>query len=87
MNPENRKILRAWGSVILLDRPIEKILEHLQTVDRPLLREDPEKRLQELYAERMPVYRSLADVTLRNDGELSSAVLMLVRVLKDRYHA
>lgn len=87
MNPENRKILRAWGSVILLDRPIEKILEHLQTGDRPLLREDPEKRLQELYAVRMPVYRSLADVTLRNDGELSSAVLMLVRVLKDRYHA
>ena len=35
----------------------------------------------------MPVYRRLADVTIRNDGEASAAAAQLVRVLKERYHA
>ena len=84
MNPENRKILRAWGSVILLDRPIEKILEHLQTGDRPLLREDPEKRLQELYAERIPLYERYADVTIEEDGKETHEILRELASLSGR---
>ncbi len=87
MNPVNAKIMRNYGSIILLDRPVERILEDLRPENRPLLRDDPEGRLRELYGERMPVYRALADVTVRNDGDADAAVAMLVRVLKDRYHA
>ncbi len=87
MNPVNRKIMRACGSVILVDRPLERILTDLRPEERPLLREDPEGRLQELYDLRMPVYRQLADVTVRNDGEFLPAVALLTRVLKERYHA
>ena len=37
MNPVNRKIMQSYGSVILIDRPLEKILEGLRTENRPLL--------------------------------------------------
>ena len=87
MDPVNRKIIRGCGSVILLDRPPEQILTDLRPEERPLLREDPEKKLWELYDQRMPTYRQLADVTLRNDGEFQTAEMILVRVLKERYHA
>ena len=87
MNPVNRKILRGFGSVILMDRPLERILEDLHPENRPLLRDDPEGALRRLSEERMPVYRQLADVTLRNDGEDQAAVSQLVRTMKERYHA
>ena len=87
MNPVNRKIMRGWGSVILLDRPPEQILSDIRTEERPLLRDNPQEKLMELYEERMPVYRMLADVTIRNDGEYSAALTLLERVLKERYHA
>ena len=87
MNPVNRKIMRGYGSVILIDRPLEQILTDLKPEDRPLLREDPENKMRGLYEIRMPVYRRLADVTLRNDGDFQQTLNLLVRVLKERYHA
>ena len=87
MNPVNQKIMRAWGSIILLDRPLERILEDLRTENRPLLKDDPEGKLRELYDARMPVYRQLADVTIRNEGDFQEAAAALARVLKERYHA
>ena len=87
MDPVNRKIIRGFGSVILLDRPPEKILEDLRPEERPLLRDNPEEKLWALYEQRMPVYRQLADVTIRNDGDFQTAEMLLVRVLKERYHA
>ena len=87
MDPVNRKILRGFGSAILLDRPVELILTDLRTEDRPLLTENAEEKMWALYDQRMPVYRRLADVTVRNDGSARNAVTLLVRVLKERYHA
>lgn len=87
MNPVNQKIIRGFGSVVLLDRPLERILADLRTETRPLLAEEPETRMRELYDQRMPAYRRLADVTIRNDGEIQTAAALLVRVLKERYHA
>ena len=87
MNPVNRKIMRSYGSVILIDRPLDKILTDLHAESRPLLREDPEAGLCRLEKERMPVYRQLADVTVRNDGAFQETLNLLVRVLKERYHA
>jgi len=87
MNSVNRKIMRGCGSVILIDRPPERILSDLRTETRPLLQEDPEQKLQELYDLRMPVFRRLADVTLRNEGEFPAMATLLARILKERYHA
>ena len=87
MNPTNRKIMRNYGSVILLDRPAEMILEDLRPENRPLLQENPEEKLEALFEERMPVYRELADVTIRNDDDPQTAVNRIVRILRERYHA
>lgn len=87
MNPVNQKIMRNWGSIILLDRPTEQILADLKPEERPLLQEDPEGKLRELYDLRMPVYRRLADVTIPNREDFQAAEYLLVRVLKERYHA
>ncbi|MBQ8073103.1 MAG: shikimate kinase [Clostridia bacterium] len=87
MNPVNRKIMQSWGSVILLDRPLERILSDIRTEERPLLQENPEEKLRELYETRMPVYRQLADVVLPNAGEYTETLSLLERVLKERYHA
>ena len=87
MNPVNRKIMQSYGSVILIDRSLEKILESLRTENRPLLQENPEKKMRELYEERMPVYRTLADVAFRNEGDFQAAASLLARVLRERYHA
>ena len=87
MAPENRKIMRAWGSILLLDRPLEQILADLRTENRPLLQENPEEQLQELYDKRMPVYREAADVRIPNSGDYQTALNLLVRVLRERYHA
>lgn len=87
LNPVNRKIIRGFGSVILLDRPPEQILSDLRPEERPLLRDDPEASLWKLYDERMPTYRSIADVTIRNDGSFEDALNLLLRVLKEIYHA
>lgn len=87
MDPVNRKIIRGCGSVILLDRPPESILEDLRPEQRPLLRENPEEKLWALYEQRMPVYRQLADVTICNDRDFLTTETFLTRVLKERYHA
>ena len=87
MTAENRKIMRAWGSVILLDRPLEQILGDIRLEGRPMLQENPEETLRKLYEERMPVYRELADVRIPNDREYDRTLIVLERVLKERYHA
>ena len=87
MTEVNRKIMRSWGSMILLERPLEQILSNIRAEDYPLLRENPEKKLRELYEVRMPVYRKLADVICRNDMDYTQTLSILERILKERYHA
>ena len=43
--------------------------------------------LKTLFEIRMPLYRKLADVTIPNDGEYDRTLMLLERVLKERYHA
>lgn len=87
MTEENRKIMQAWGSVILLDRPVEQILAEIRTDGRPMLREHPEETMRKLYEIRMPVYRELADVRIPADREYERTLALLERVLRERYHA
>ncbi len=87
MKPENRKIMQSWGSVILVDRPLEDSMPDVNAETHPLLRENPEEAMRRLYEARMPVYRRLADVCLPNRTDFESALALLERVLKERYHA
>ena len=69
MFPENVRALKRNGVLCFLDRKLEHLMP---TGDRPLSR-DPES-LRRLYEQRLPVYRSVADVSVYNDGAMMQAV-------------
>ena len=87
LRAENRKIMRCWGSIVWINRPPEDILGDIRMESRPLLREGGADRLRELYAQREPIYRALADVTLKNDQGYMPALNELIRLLRSRYGA
>jgi shikimate kinase len=62
----NRRHLAARGTVIYLHAPPAALYERVrQDRNRPLLATaDPQARLAELYAERDPLYREIADIVV-----------------------
>jgi shikimate kinase len=64
--PENRRLLAARGTVVYLcARPEDLYVRVRHDRNRPLLATpDPLKRLRALYAERDPLYRSIADIVI-----------------------
>ena len=83
--PVNRKIMRCWGTILLLDRSVDRMLETLRPENRPLLRDGGPERFRELYEQRMPIYRAAADLTISNDGEFADGVRILTRLLRERF--
>jgi shikimate kinase / 3-dehydroquinate synthase len=66
LSPESRRYLHSRGTVIYLRASIHSILHRTRNDrSRPLLRtEDPRKKLEELEAQRDPLYREVAHVTI-----------------------
>ncbi len=85
MNPENRRIMRSWGRIVLIDRPLEEILTDIKLDRRPTLRDGGLAEVERVYHERIGVYRSLADITVRNDQGYHMAVYTLSRLVKERF--
>ena len=67
---DNREQLTKMSKVVFLMASIEQLLERtLKDKKRPLLQvDDPRKKMQEIFAEREPLYRSVASVVLETDG-------------------
>ena len=85
MNPENRHIMRSWGTIVLIDRPLEEILTDIKLDRRPELRDGGLSEVERVYKELIPVYRQLADITLRNDQGYHMAVYTLTRIIRERF--
>ena len=85
MNPENRHIMRSWGMIVLIDRPLEDILTDIKLDRRPTLRDGGLEEVERVYRERISVYRQLADITLRNDQGYHMAVYTLSRIVRERF--
>ena len=85
MNPENRHIMRAWGRIVWIDRPLEEILSDIKLDRRPTLRDGGLAEVERVYHERMPVYMDLADITVRNNQGYHMAVYMLSRLVQERF--
>ena len=66
---ENRRRIATRGTVVYLHaRPAHLWLRVRHDRNRPLLATaDPQKRLEELYAERDPLYREVADLVVDTD--------------------
>jgi len=76
LSEENRRLLAARGTVVYLRATPEHLYERVrQDRNRPLLATgDPLARLRSLYAERDPLYRSIADLVV-DTGRQSVQVL------------
>ena len=85
--PENREVMRTYGTVIYLRARLESLWERTRhDSSRPLLRTaDPRARLAELLAAREPLYREAAHITVdtgaQSASSLTNKVIMALRAL------
>lgn len=79
--PENMEALKSTGYVIFLDRDPNLILRTIDSTNRPMIRDNPQ-RLLELHAQRLPLYRNYADLIFNNDSTLHAAITSLVASLE-----
>ena len=70
LRPENRAVLRQGGTVIYLNVAPSLLYERTrQDPNRPLLQvDDPRKKLEDLFAQRDPLYREVADIVVTSLG-------------------
>ncbi|MFC4160210.1 shikimate kinase AroK [Chitinimonas lacunae] len=66
LNPDNRKVLAEHGLVLYLRASVDELYQRTrQDRNRPLLQiADPRARLAELYEQRDPLYREIADLVI-----------------------
>lgn len=84
LRPENRDVLRQAGMVIYLNVLPKVLFERTRRdSNRPLLQvADPLRKLEELYVERDPLYREVANIVIdARPGAVSQLVLQVEREL------
>ncbi len=76
VDPQNRNHLGARGFVVYLHTSVDQQLSRTRKGrERPLLaNDDPRSVLESLMAERDPLYREIADLTVETDGRKVNAV-------------
>ncbi|WP_101697319.1 shikimate kinase [Clostridium minihomine] len=85
LKAENIDLLCKNGVIVLLDVPLSTLETRLaQATDRPLLqREDKSEFMHRLYEERMPFYRSAAQICVDADGDpqkISECILQKIKI-------
>ncbi len=70
LRPENRVALRQGGTVIYLNVAPGMLYERTRLdPNRPLLQvDDPRKKIEEMFAQRDPLYREVADIVINSLG-------------------
>ena len=76
IDPQNRNHLGARGFVVYLHTSVDQQLSRTRRGrERPLLaNDDPRSVLESLMAQRDPLYREIADLTVETDGRKVNAV-------------
>jgi len=88
LRPENRSNLKASGFVVYLNVPPHLLWERTRhDKNRPLLKvANPLLRLKELYFERDPFYREVADLVIDGSKIKAQAILqLLVKEIGERW--
>lgn len=76
----NMRRLKDHGFLIFLDRPLPDIEQEKELVNRPLLKDGPEK-LEALNRRRRPMYESYADAVILNDGTAEEGLQKLIHLI------
>jgi shikimate kinase len=89
LNQRNRELLKANGTVVYLRASVSELWNRTRhDRNRPLLRTiDPHARLCELHAQRDPLYREVADITMETGSQsLKTLVAKLEQRLERAQH-
>jgi shikimate kinase len=83
LDPANRALLKSGGWVVYINVPPETLYERIRhDRNRPLIQvENPLARLRELYAQRDPLYRAVADLVI--DGRRLNTQGVMQWLLKE----
>lgn len=81
MKDENIELLKKAGIVIFIDRPIANIVADVDCLNRPLLKDGPQK-LYELDEIRRPKYLKAATYRVVNDGSVDQVVTKIKDIIK-----
>lgn len=85
LRPENRAALKQGGIVVYLHVAPQLLFERTRLdPNRPLLQvADPMKKIEELFAQRDPLYREVADIVINSVG---GSIGNLVRLVERELH-
>ena len=80
LSKENQKVLQATGRIIYLTCSVEQQLSRTRAdTKRPLLQtENPRQKLEQIMAERAPIYNSLADITVSTERINSKRIILSI---------
>lgn len=80
MREENRGIIQSLGTVVYLKASADTIYSRVKhDTRRPLLQcENPKSRIEELLAQRAPVYEQISDIVVEVDGKQIKQVVQEV---------
>ena len=82
LREENMKYLKKNGIVVYIHRTPDDIIKSVNTENRPLLADGPEK-LYEIYKARHDIYLKYADVCVSNSGDFQNGVENVYSAVKD----
>ncbi|HOB61716.1 MAG TPA: shikimate kinase AroK [Candidatus Competibacteraceae bacterium] len=80
LDPDNRRCLAGRGFVVYLRASVNEQLRRTRSDDnRPLLQTaDPRARLAQLFEQRDPLYREVADLIVASDGQSPRTVVQYI---------
>ena len=67
---------------VFINRPLDLIMEDIDTEGRPLLW-DGKERLTNLYRDRIDLYKKHSDIEIINDGTTKEAIREIVKAISD----
>lgn len=78
----NRHIMHDHGVIVLIDRPIDDIMLDIRAEKRPFLAQKGRDEVERIYNERMPIYKSAADVVMDNGNGFHNGLAVLEEIVR-----
>ena len=75
-------LMRNHGLIVLIDRPIDDIMLDIRAEKRPFLAQKGREEIERIYNERMPIYKSAADVVMDNGNGFHNGLASLEEIVR-----
>ena len=82
LRKENMLSLSQNNSVFFIDRSVDNIMQSSNLAERPLVQNDRQK-LQNLYNERIAIYRKYAMYTISNNNSFEATCQSIIKLYKE----